>query len=86
MEESDLSENPWLHNALVLDLLSWDIVSRAEADQLFKNPWKEAQKVEPRTGLRVVIEARVSNWEEEFKASTSRVARRWPHTVYPPLL
>ena len=82
---SDLSANPYFNNALVLDLLSWDIVTRAEADNLFINPWEDAERVE-RTGLRVVINAKVRYWQEEFSASTSEVVnRRWPHTVYPPL-
>ena len=80
----DLSANPYFNNALVLDLLSWDIVTRAEADKLFSNPWEEAERVE-RTGLRAVINAKVLFWQEEFSSSNSETVRRWPHTVYPPL-
>ena len=83
-EGVDLSANPLFNNALVLDLLSWDIVSRAEADNLFINPWKDAERVE-RTGLRAVISAKVLFWQEEFSSSTSEVVRRWPHTVYSPI-
>ena len=83
-EGGDLSANPFFNDALVLDLLSWGIVTRAEADKLFINPWEEAERVE-RTGLRAVINAKVLFWQEEFSSSTSEVVRRWPHTVYPPL-
>ena len=83
-EGGDLSANPYYNNVLVLDLLSWEIVNRAEADNLFKNPWVEARRVE-RTVLVEVINNRVARWKEEFTASTSPVALRWPHTVFPPI-
>ena len=83
-EGGDLSANPFFNDALVLDLLSWDIVTRSEADNLFIDPWEEAERVE-RTELRAVINARVLRWQEEFASSSSAVVRRWPHTVFPPL-
>ena len=81
-EGVDLSTNPFFQNALVLDLLSWDIVSRSEADSLFITPWAEAEKVE-KTGLRAVVNVRVLRWQLDFAACTSEVARRWPHAVFP---
>ena len=83
-DKGDPSANPFFQNALTLDLLSWEIISRTEADNLFLDPWKEAERTE-KTGLRTVLEARVRYWEQEYRASSSQVARRWPHTVYPPL-
>ena len=83
-EKGDLSANPYFQNAVTLDLLSWEIISRAEADRLFIDPWAEAERTEGTT-LRAVVEAKVRYWEEEFTSSDSRVARRWPHTVFPPL-
>ena len=80
----DLSLNPWYNNALVLDLLSWEIVTREEAEGLWKNPWLEAERVE-QTGLRSVVHVRVLRWQLEFAASDSPVAQRWPHCVFPPL-
>ena len=83
-EKGSISENPFFQNAFTLDLSAWEVISRKEADRLFLDPWKEAERIE-KTSLRAVLEARVRFWEQEFSSSDSRVARRWPHTVFPPL-
>ena len=84
--------NPVFQNALALDLLSWDIISREKFETILLDPWEEAEKVEKSNSTRTdpsvdqkVLEDRVHYWEKEYIASDSRVARRWPHTVYPPL-
>ena len=84
--------NPFFQNALALDLLSWEIISWEKFNSLLLDPWKEAERVEKTSLTRSVpsldqkvLEARVRYWEQEYIASNSRVARRWPHTVYPPL-
>ena len=84
--------NPFFQNALALDLLSWDIISREKFETILLDPWEEAEKVEKdnltRTDFSLdqkVLEERVQRWEKEYLASNSGLARRWPHTVYPPL-
>ena len=38
--------NPFFQNALALDLLSWDIISRDKFENILLDPWEEAEKVE----------------------------------------
>ena len=87
-----IDENPFFQNALALDLLSWEIISWEKFNSLLLDPWKEAERVEKTSLTRSVpsldqkvLEARVRYWEQEYISCNSRVARRWPHTVYPPL-
>ena len=82
--EEDISSNPFFINAMVLDLLSEDMIGCQEAEALFVDPRAEAEKVE-RTGLRKVMEARVRSWKEAFEECEKDVVKRWPHAVYPPL-
>ena len=84
--------NPFFQNALALDLLSWDIISREKFENILLDPWEEAERVEKANLTRTdpsldqkVLEERVRYWENEYISCNSRVARRWPHTVYPPL-
>ena len=87
-----MEDNPFFHNALALDLFAWDIISWSKYKSLLRDPWKEAERVE-KTNLtrsdpsldQEVLEARIRFWKEEYTSVDSRVARRWPHPVYPPL-
>ena len=82
--EEDISSNPFFINALVLDLLSADIIDRSEAETLFVDPRAEAEEVE-RTGLTKVIRARIHPWKVAFEDSEKEGVKRWPHVVFPPL-
>ena len=77
-----LSGNPYFENGVILDLLSWNIIDRKEADKMWINPEQEARRV---TVSRNQIATTIARWQRQYEESGHRVALRWPHCVYPPL-
>ena len=63
--------NPFFQNALALDLLSWEIITREKFEKILQDPWVEAEKFEKdnltRTDFSLdqkTLEERVERWKE----------------------
>ena len=87
-----MEDNPYFHNALALDLYVCHVVSEARFRQLLRDPMDEARKYE-KDNLTIIEPARdaelcqerVRIWQREYSTFNSRVCKRWPHPIYPPL-